>query len=102
MLKRGRYCLMKRLLGEQRLGLAADDDALDRGDLGGHRGVAAGAEVRGDALADRDRLADVDHAAGAVAEQVDAGLVGQLAPLLGEVRPAEPLRVRAQYRCQLR
>src|SRR6185437_5021958 len=72
--------LDERLLGEQRLGLAADDDAVDRGDLAGHRGVAAGAEVVRDALAYRDRLADVDHAAGAVPEQVDARLVRESAP----------------------
>ena len=41
--------------------------------------------MRGDALADRLRLADVDHAAARVAEQVDAGLVGQRAPLLGQL-----------------
>jgi hypothetical protein len=38
-----------------------------------------------DALADRDRLADIDHATGAIAEQVHAGLVGQRAALRGEV-----------------
>ena len=56
-------------------------------DLVGQRPAAVErrvAEVRGDALADRLRLADVDHAPAAVAEQVDAGLVGQRATLLGE------------------
>ena len=38
----------------------------------------------GDALADRLRLADVDDAAACVAEQVDAGLVGQRAALLAQ------------------
>jgi hypothetical protein len=47
--------------------------------------AAVGAEVRGDALAHRDRLADVDDAALGVAEQVDARLVGQVAPLLFEI-----------------
>src|SRR5262249_24976619 len=37
------------------------------------------AEVRRDPLADRLRLADVEHAAGGVPEQVHAGLVGELA-----------------------
>ncbi len=54
------------LLGQQRLGLGVDDERLDLVD---HRHqVAAGprariGEMRGDPLADRDRLADVDHLA---------------------------------------
>ena len=84
--------LDERLLCKQRLALAAEDDVLDRVGLRDHRVVAkraaapVGTEVRGDALADRDRLADVDHATARVAEQVDARLVGELAPLLGEIR----------------
>ncbi len=78
------------LLGEQRLGLGGDDEALDVLDAAHHLGMARAAwhigfgEVRGDALADRLGLADVEHAALAVAEQVDAGLVGKAAALLGD------------------
>ncbi len=78
------------LLGQQRLGLAGDDDALDRFDARppsprgpGWRSHLGLGEVRGDALADRLGLADVDDAALGVAEQVDAWLVGQRA-LLGQ------------------
>ena len=45
-------------------------------------------EVAGDPLADRLRLAHVDHAAAGVAEEVDAGLVGQGEALLAEPLPA--------------
>ena len=72
------------LLGQQRLGLAGDDDAFDVLHRRDHLGVARAArhlrlgEVRRDALAHRLGLADVDHAPLAVAEQVHARLVGQL------------------------
>ena len=71
------------LLGEQRLGLGRGDEALDPVDARGEARLPAG-EVRGDPLADRARLADVDDLALAVVEEVDAGRVGQLAALLGD------------------
>jgi hypothetical protein len=73
------------LLGEQRLGLVRGRDELDpldsREQLVGHA-RATPAEVRGDALADRVRLADVQRAAARVLEQVHPGRVGQATPLL--------------------
>ena len=45
-------------------------------------------EVAGDALADRLRLADVDDPPLRVAEQVDAGTVGQVSALLGQAGAA--------------
>ena len=80
------------LLGQQRLGLGGHDDAFDVLDAGDHLRVAGAArhlglgEVRGDPLAHRLGLADVDHAPASVAEQVHARLVGQAATLLGEAR----------------
>ncbi len=80
------------LLGQQRLRLGGDDDALDVLDARHHLGVAGAArhlrfgEVRRHALAHRLGLADVDDATGAVAKQVHARLVGQGAALLGEAR----------------
>ena len=50
------------------------------------RSVPARGEVRGDALADRLRLAHVDDAAARVAEQVDPRLVRQAGALLRELR----------------
>src|SRR4029077_8063330 len=50
---------------------------------GGARLGARVAEVGGDPLADRDRLADVDHLPARVAEHVHAGRVGELAAVLG-------------------
>jgi len=44
--------------------------------------------VRPDALADRLGLADVDDLALGVAEEVDAGLIREGAPLLGETAGA--------------
>ena len=78
------------LLDEQRLGLGMDDERLDLVDRRDHlaarpqmRSPPAPGEVRGDALADRLRLADVDDLALGVAEQVDAGLVGEVAATVG-------------------
>ena len=51
------------LLGEQRLGLGRGDEGLDAVDARGQARLAAGREVRGDALADRARLADVEQLA---------------------------------------
>ena len=76
------------LLGEQRLGLGRGHQELDRGRPRiGELELAAG-EVRGDPLADRARLADVEERAAVVVEQVDARGVGQVAPLLGYSRGA--------------
>ena len=86
----GAVLLDEALLRQQRLGLGADDDELDLLDGGDHLRVAGTAgnlrlgEVGGDALADRLRLADVHHAAFAVAEQVHPRLVGEPAALRGE------------------
>jgi hypothetical protein len=77
------------LLCEQRLRLGLRDQEVDPRDLGAEdpqRVRSAGAEVGRHALADRPRLADVDHLAVPVGEQVHAGLVGQPAPLLVECR----------------
>ena len=60
------------LLGEQRLGLVGGDEDVDPVDPRGEAGLAAG-EVRGDPLADRARLADVEQLAARVVEEVDAG-----------------------------
>ena len=94
----GAVLLDEALLRQQRLGLGADDDELDVLDRADHLRVAGAGwhlglgEVRGDALADRLRLADVDHATLAVAEQVHARLVGQRAALLeGDARSSERL-----------
>ena len=77
------------LLGEQRLGLGDDDERLDVVDLLASarscRTIVGLREVAGDPLADRLRLADVDDAPAGVAEQVDARLVGQRAPLLANL-----------------
>jgi len=69
------------LLGEQRLPFAAEDDEFNRRDLGEHRVMAerpasGGGKVRRDALAHRDRLADVDHLPRRVAKEINARLVG--------------------------
>ena len=72
------------LLREQRLRLGLDDEVLDVVDESGQR--PARREVRGDALADRLRLAHVDDAAARVAEEVDARLVRQAGALLREFR----------------
>ena len=87
MLKRGLYCLMKLCSASSASASVANDDALDVLDGGDHLRVPGAArhlrlgEVRGDALADRLRLADVDHAPRRVAEQVDARLVRERAAL---------------------
>ena len=73
------------LLGEQRLGLVVDDQRLDLVDQVQQTLAPTSArigEMRRDPLADRDRLADVDHLAAPVAKQVHAGLVGQLTTLV--------------------
>jgi hypothetical protein len=75
------------LLDVQRLRLVACDDHLDVGDharqapdLGAR--VAALLEVRAHARAKRLRLADVEHAAAGVPEEVHPGLRGQALQLL--------------------
>ena len=79
------------LLGEQRLGLGLRDEGLDRLGSADQLGrpaharppaAALAGEVRRDPLADRVRLAHVEGAARLVAEDVDAGGVWQLAPLV--------------------
>ena len=75
------------LLGEQRLGLGLRRRAYSMWSICVEQLVGRtrrAGEVRGHALADRLRLADVDHAPARVAEQVDAGLVGQRPALLGQ------------------
>ena len=75
------------LLGEQRLRLGLGDHEVDALDLPREvpeaRRLLLG-EVGRDALADRARLSDVDHAAPRVAEQVDTRLIGQVSPLFVE------------------
>ena len=74
------------LLGEQRLGLGVNDERLDLVDHVDEIPASPRArvrEVRRHPLADRDRLADVDHLAAAVAEQVHARLVRKLAAPVG-------------------
>ena len=75
------------LLGDQRLGGVARDHALDPLGHGDHLdGLALGrGEVRADALLDRGGLADVDDRAVGVVEEVDAGLIGQLAALVDQL-----------------
>ena len=72
----GPVALDEVLLGQQRLGLGLGGDEVDLVDRGDHvrRAAARGrlAEVRGHALADRARLAHVEHLALGVLEQVDA------------------------------
>jgi len=81
------------LLGEQRLGLGRGDQALDPVNARGEPGVAAG-EVRGDPLANRARLADVERLAVSGVEELDARRVGQLAALLrNPFRAREPVAV---------
>ena len=68
------------LLGEQRLGLARQQQHVDVVRLLDHLDGAARdrvGEVARDALLQRARLADVDDLAGGVLEEVDAGPVGQ-------------------------
>ena len=106
--------LDQRVLEQQRLHLAGHDDPLDAA-RGGHQRLRPReqrrrrAEVVRDALADAPRLADVQDAAVAVAEQVDARTVrerGQLRPLTrGEVDGLESrscARHRAQATCGFR
>ena len=74
------------LLGQQRLGLGVDDERLDLIDDVDQTGASTRArigEVRGHPLADRLRLAHVDDLAAGVAEQVNAGLVGQFPAPVG-------------------
>src|SRR5262249_24532883 len=70
------------LLSQQRLGLGRRDQRLDSVNAGCHAGFPAG-EVRGDAFADRARLADVEQLPVGSVEEVDARRVGQAATLLG-------------------
>jgi hypothetical protein len=75
------------LLGQQRLGLAAHEQEVDRLGHLDHLHLAAGhavGEVAGDPAADRLGLADVDDLARAVLEQIDARPVRQVASLLLE------------------
>src|SRR5690606_25539442 len=80
------------LLGEQRLRLRLGRDELDVVDQGDHLGRAAVparvAEVGGDPLADRLRLADVDDPPLGVAEQVDARSVREGPALLSQALSA--------------
>jgi hypothetical protein len=72
------------LLCQQRLRLGLGGDELDVGDLGDHVRGAAGArlrEVPGHPLAQRARLADVEHLPARVPKYVDAGPVGEGATL---------------------
>ena len=74
------------LLDEQRLGLGLDDERLDTVDHREQVTAGAGArvrEMRRDALADRDRLADVDDLPGSVVEQVDTRFVRQFTTAFG-------------------
>ena len=71
------------LLREQGLGLVCSDEELDALDAAGEALVASG-EVRGDPLADRPCLPDVEDLAVLGVEQVDAGRVGQPLPLVGD------------------
>ena len=76
------------LLGEQRLGLCLRDQEVDRRDRTGEAArMRASGEVGGDPFPDRARLADVDHVAVPVPEQVDARLVGQLSALVVKTLP---------------
>src|SRR5581483_2049113 len=75
------------LLEVERLDLGARDDHLERGDaprqlLDLGAGIRRGLEVRADARPERLRLADVEHLAALVAEEVDAGLRRQRLQLL--------------------
>jgi len=74
------------LLGQQRLGLGLRDEEVDRAHPADEVEAASvrPREVRGDPLADRGRLADIEHAAVRVLEHVDARRVGQLLSLLVE------------------
>ena len=76
------------LLEQQRLRLGGGDRGLDRVDEGHQlRRAVPGApgEVRGDALLERARLADIDHPPLLVTEEVHAGLVGKRAALLSQL-----------------
>src|SRR5581483_2076762 len=80
------------LLGEQRLRLGlGDQEVHGRGRPGAVADrVRAPAEVGGDALADRGRLADLDHLPPGVLQQVHARLIGQALALLGQRRRHGP------------
>ena len=93
----GAVALDEALLRKQRLGLVPGDQELDRvrpvDQLGraAHARSAAPAlarEVRRDPLADRVRLADVEGLTRPVAENVDAGSVGELLALFGQLLAA--------------
>ena len=96
------------LLGEQRLGLGLDDERPRSWSISGEQlapAVArASGEVRGDALADRLRLADVDRP-GPWRRGTGRrpGLVGERAALFGEAvavgyrHPAEDREVRGHW-----
>ena len=90
MLNRGLYCLMKFCSASSASALGVHDQRLDLVDHVDQitaatdiRTPPAPGEVRRDPLADRDRLPDVDHLPAPVAEQVHAGLVGELAAPVG-------------------
>ena len=73
---------------DQRLQLGVGDDPLQVGDLGHQApgaGFAIGLEVRPDAVAQHDRLADVDHLAVDGAVDVDAGPLRQGVELLRQL-----------------
>ena len=76
------------LLEQQRLGLGRRDDGLDphhaRDELGRLAIGGIALEVREDALAQRPRLAHVEHDVVGVVEQVDARLVGESERLRAE------------------
>ena len=86
MLKRGLYCLMKFCSASSASASVWTTSAsmwsimVDQIAPAARRRIG---EVRRDPLADRVRLADVQHLAARVAEQVDARLVGELAALVG-------------------
>ena len=77
------------LLEQQRLARAGDDDRLDRGRAGDQLlalAIAADArEVRGHALAQRGRLADVEHRPLGASPDVDAGRIGQRPRLVAQI-----------------
>ncbi|CAB4864983.1 unannotated protein [freshwater metagenome] len=75
------------VLGDQRFGLAAQREHVDRVCERDHLDISArdrAGEVRGDALAHRARLADVEDLAVGSDEEIDAGFVWKRAPTLGQ------------------
>jgi hypothetical protein len=86
----GAVLLDQGALEDQRLQLGLGDDIVEVGDVSHHASGLGGVmdivlKVRADARAQVDALADIDHVAGRVFHQVDAGSGGKLPDFLTRI-----------------